>query len=123
MPKRVLVVDDEEAIVHILKKRLEQAGFEVETALDGEEGCRKAKEGGFDVMLLDLNLPKRDGESVCLELKMDPTTQDLQIIMLTNRTDSLTKEIGEKLGADAFIPKPFQYQDVIGMINDVLSSS
>lgn len=113
---KILVVDDEKNIVEILKMRLEANGYQVEAAFDGEEGLQKARNGKYDLILLDLTLPKRDGQSVCMELKFDPKFSKTPIVMLTARAQAKEKEIGKKMGADAYITKPFDTKELLSTI-------
>lgn len=116
MAKTILVVDDEKNIVEVLKLRLEASGYKVDAAYDGEEGLAKARNGKYDLILLDLTLPKRDGQSVCLELKMDSKVSKIPIVMLTARAQAKEKEIGQKMGADAYITKPFDPKELLSTI-------
>lgn len=122
MSKKILVVDDEKGIVQLLEDVLKSSGYEVDAAFDGEEGLQKAQSGTYDLILLDLNLPKRDGQSICMELKMDSKTEQIPIIMLTSRNDAKEKEIGEKVGAEAYIPKPFDIQELMAAVNKILAA-
>ena len=117
MPKKVLVVDDEKLIVKGLRFSLEQEDMEVDTAYDGEEAVEKAREGNYDIILLDLMLPKLDGLSACQQIR---EFSDCPIIMLTARTDTLDKIVGLELGADDYIPKPFEPKEVLARVKAVL---
>lgn len=109
MGKRVLVVDDEKLIVKGIKFNLEQEEMEVEVAYDGEEALQKAKEQKFDIILLDLMLPKIDGLEVCQQIR---EFSNVPIIMLTAKGDDMDKIMGLEYGADDYITKPFNILEV-----------
>lgn len=109
MEKKILVVDDEKLIVKGIKFSLEQEGYQVECAYDGEEAISLAKESDFDLMLLDLMLPKIDGMEVCRRVR---EFSDMPIIMLTAKGDDMDKILGFENGADDYITKPFNILEV-----------
>ena len=104
MGKKVLVVDDEKLIVKGIRFSLEQDDMEVDCAYDGEEGLRMAKEKAYDIILLDLMLPKMDGLEVCQQVR---EFSDVPIVMLTAKGDDMDKIMGLEYGADDYITKPF----------------
>lgn len=106
---RVLVVDDEKLIVKGIKFSLEQDGMEVDCAYDGEEALEYAKKNEYDIVLLDLMLPKIDGMSVCQQIR---EFSDMPIIMLTAKGDDMDKIMGLEYGADDYITKPFNILEV-----------
>jgi len=118
MKKKVLVVDDEQSIVTLLKYNLQQAGYDVLTAMDGEEGLNLALTTNPDVILLDLMLPKKDGMDVCKELRQQKVLTP--ILMLTAKDDEFDKVLGLELGADDYMTKPFSPREVIARIKAVL---
>ena len=120
--KRILVVDDEPGIQATLRARLEANGFEVLLASDGEAGLQRAREEKPDLILLDLMLPKRDGYSVCRLLKFDSRFQHIPVIMLTARAQERDRVLGEKTGADAYIPKPFDAPHLLETIRRLLAA-
>ena len=113
MSRKVLVVDDEKLIVKGLRFSLEQDGMEVDCAYDGEEALEKAKAGEYDIILLDLMLPKMDGFSVCKSIRQ---LANIPIIMVTAKEDVVDKVIGLELGADHYITKPFSVREVIARV-------
>ena len=119
--RKVLLVDDEPSIVKMVAKRLEVAGFEVVVAMDGEEGLEKAKTQGPDVIILDLMLPKLNGYEVCAALKKDPQHQKIPVIMLSARVQERDEKAGLECGADAYMRKPFNSQELVGQINALAS--
>jgi len=109
MGKKVLVVDDEKLIVKGIRFSLEQEGMEVDCAYDGEEAFNMAKEKEYDMILLDVMLPKMDGFEVCQAIR---EFSDMPIIMLTAKGDDMDKIMGLEYGADDYITKPFNVLEV-----------
>jgi two-component system, OmpR family, alkaline phosphatase synthesis response regulator PhoP len=118
MSKKVLVVDDEQSIVTLLQYNLQQAGFEVITANDGEEGMNKAVNERPDLMILDLMLPKLDGIEVCKQLRQKKVMTP--ILMLTAKDDEFDKVLGLELGADDYMTKPFSPREVVARVKAIL---
>ncbi|WP_160723969.1 response regulator transcription factor [Bacillus sp. USDA818B3_A] len=118
MKNKVLVVDDEQSIVTLLQYNLEQAGFEVITAMDGQEGKRLAQTESPDIIVLDLMLPKLDGMDVCKQLRQQNIMTP--ILMLTAKDDELDKILGLELGADDYMVKPFSPREVIARVKAIL---
>ena len=116
MAKKVLVVDDEKLIVKGLRFSLEQEGMEVDCAYDGEEALDKAKEKEYDIILLDVMLPKQDGFAVCQQIR---EFSDVPIIMLTAKGDDMDKILGLDYGADDYITKPFNILEVKARIKAI----
>ena len=109
MAKKVLVVDDEKLIVKGIRFSLEQDGMEVDCAYDGEEALSMAKEKEYDMILLDLMLPKLDGLSVCQQIR---EFSNVPIVMLTAKGEDMDKILGLEYGADDYITKPFNILEV-----------
>ncbi|MGG1677667.1 winged helix-turn-helix domain-containing protein [Neobacillus sp. NRS-1170] len=118
MKNKILVVDDEQSIVTLLQYNLEQAGFEVVTAMDGEEGKRLAEIESPDIIVLDLMLPKLDGMEVCKQLRQEKIMTP--ILMLTAKDDELDKILGLELGADDYMVKPFSPREVLARVKAIL---
>ncbi|WP_110927192.1 response regulator transcription factor [Bacillus massiliglaciei] len=118
MPKKIMVVDDEESIVTLLQYNLEQAGYEVITAFDGEEALQLAVKENPDFIVLDLMLPKLDGLEVCKELRLQK--MNVPILMLTAKDDEFDKVLGLELGADDYLTKPFSPREVVARIKAIL---
>lgn len=118
MSNRILVVDDEEFILTLIEFNLQQAGFEVITAMDGAEGLRKATEENPDLIILDLMLPKMDGMEVCKELRL--RRMMTPILMLTAKDDEFDKVLGLELGADDYMTKPFSPREVVARVKAIL---
>ena len=103
--RRVLLVDDELSIVKTVGKRLEVAGFEVISAMDGQDALEKACSAHPDLIVLDLMLPKISGLKVCMTLKHDQVYQHIPIIIYTGKGQDIDEDACRKCGADAFVPK------------------
>ena len=110
---KALVVDDEKLIVKGLKFSLEQEGYEVDCAYDGQEAVDKAKETEYDIVLLDLMLPILTGYEVCQQIR---EFSDMPIIMLTAKGDDMDKILGLEYGADDYITKPFNIDEVAARV-------
>ncbi len=117
MSRRVLVVDDEKLIVKGIRFSLEQDGMKVDCAYDGEEALKLAKENAYDLILLDIMLPKNDGFEVCQQIR---EFSDVPIVMLTARNDDMDKILGLEYGADDYITKPFNILEVKARIKAIM---
>ncbi len=117
MAHRVLVVDDEKTIVKGLKFSLEQDSMEVDCAYDGEEAVNYVRENKYDIILLDLMLPKMDGYEVCQHVR---EFSDVPIIMLTAKSDDMDKILGLDYGADDYMTKPFNILELKARIKAIL---
>ena len=116
-PRRALIVDDEPALVDILKVYLQDEGFAVTMALDGAEGLKTALAEPFDVVLLDLNLPLMSGVEVFKEIRK---TSDVPILMVTSRDEAIDRIVGLELGADDYIAKPFNPREVVVRVKNII---
>ncbi|MBQ8800810.1 MAG: response regulator transcription factor [Clostridium sp.] len=114
---KILVVDDEAVIVKGLKFNLEREGFQVDTGFDGEQAVEMAREGGYDLILLDLMMPKIDGLQACARIR---EFSDVPIIMLTARSEDTDKIIGFEYGADDYVTKPFNIMELKARIRALL---
>lgn len=117
MGKKVLVVDDEKLIVKGIRFSLEQEGMEVDCAYDGEEAYQMAKSKEYDMILLDIMLPKMNGFEVCQAIR---EFSDMPIIMLTAKGDDMDKILGLDYGADDYITKPFNILEVKARIKAIM---
>lgn len=117
MGKRVLIVDDEKLIVKGIRYSLEQDGMEVDAAYDGEEAMALIRENPYDMILLDVMLPKYDGFEVCRYVR---EFSDVPIIMLTAKGDDMDKILGLEYGADDYITKPFNILEVKARIKAIM---
>ena len=120
MSRRVLVVDDEKLIVKGIRFSLEQDGMEVDCAYDGEEAVEKAKDKKYDIILLDLMLPKMDGLEVCQQIR---EFSNVPIVMLTAKGEDMDKILGLEYGADDYITKPFNILEVKARIKAIMRRS
>lgn len=120
MDKKVLVVDDEKLIVKGIRFSLEQEGMQVDCAYDGQEALDKAKENTYDVILLDVMLPKLNGYEVCQQIR---EFSDVPIIMVTAKDDDMDKILGLEYGADDYITKPFNILEVKARIKAIMRRS
>jgi len=117
---KILVVDDEMHIIRIVKYKLESAGFTVLSALNGEEALKVAREQKPSLIFLDIMMPGLNGYEVCSELKNDPSTKDIIIIMLSAKGQEADKIKGLEVGVDEYITKPFSPQDLLDRARDLL---
>ena len=117
MAKKVLVVDDEKLIVKGIRFSLLQDGMEVDCAYDGEEALNMAKANSYDMILLDVMLPKMDGFEVCQAIR---EFSDVPIVMLTAKGDDMDKILGLEYGADDYITKPFNILEVKARIKAIM---
>ncbi len=117
MAKRILIVDDEPLIVKGLKYSLEQDGYETESAQDGEEAVAKFFAGQYDLVLLDVMLPKMDGMDVCQRIR---EKSNVPIIMLTAKGEDMDKILGLEYGADDYMTKPFNILEVKARIKAIV---
>ena len=120
---KILVVDDEVYIVHILDFSLGMEGYEVITALDGEQGLEKAREEQPDLVVLDIMMPKLDGYETCRMLKSDERTRNIPVILLSAKGRNIDQKVGFEVGADDYITKPFSPRRLVERINAILGQS
>jgi len=116
MAKKILVVDDEPRLLKVITIRLKASGYEVITAQDGAEALEKAKSLNPDLIILDVLMPKVDGYEACRLLKFDEKYKSIPVIMLTAKAQDIDKAMGKKVGADDYIAKPFETQDLVDKI-------
>ena len=118
--KKILIVDDEQDIVESLKFVLEASDFTCYTADNGEDGLRLAKEIVPDLMILDVMMPKINGYKISRLLKYDVKYKNIPILMVTARSQEEDKLIGEETGADEYITKPFELDEVVKKVEQYL---
>lgn len=118
--ERILVVDDEEDILELVKYNLEKEGYRVTGALSGEEALKKARSNEFDLILLDLMLPGIDGLDVAKSLKNEQNTRDIPLVMLTAKGEEADVVTGLELGADDYVTKPFSPRVLIARVRAAL---
>jgi DNA-binding response OmpR family regulator len=117
--KRLLIVDDEVDLAEMIKFRMESNGYEVLLAHDGQAALETARKERPDLIILDLMLPKMDGYKVCGLLKKDGRYASIPIIIFTAKGQDDDMKLGEELGADAYIVKPFEPQVLLGKIKEL----
>ncbi len=119
----VLVIDDDPVILELLRVNFEIEGFDVICATDGEEGLQRAHDERPDVVISDIMMPKRDGLQVLSDLKADPRTEDLPVILLSAKAQRSEVQHGLDMGADDYITKPFDPLELIDRLNAVVTKS
>ncbi len=119
-PPRILVVDDNEANLDIAKTRLESQGYEVMTAIDGEDALAKARESQPDLLLLDIMMPKLDGIEVTRRLKADASLPFIPIILVTAKADAKDVVAGLDAGGDDYLTKPFSPRQLLAKVREFL---
>ena len=120
---RVLVIEDEPAILELLRVNFEMEGFDVITATDGDEGLARAQSESPDVVVADIRMPRRDGLGVLTELKGDPATRDLPVILLSANAQRSDIQRGLELGADDYVTKPFDPIALVERLNAAVERS
>jgi DNA-binding response OmpR family regulator len=120
MAKKILIVDDEQNLVELLKFRLEANGYIVEAAFDGEEGLKAIREKRPDLVILDVMMPKMHGYDVCRASKKNARTRSIPIILLTARAQKKDVDEAAACGADAWIAKPFEPKELLSQIEKFL---
>jgi two-component system phosphate regulon response regulator PhoB len=124
MPKgTVLVIDDEKDLIELVQYNLQREGFEVLEARDGESGLSAARQHKPDLILVDLMLPGLDGLDVCRQLRGDPRTARIPLIILTARSSEPDRVVGLELGADDYVTKPFSPRELAARVKAVLRRS
>lgn len=118
---KILIIEDDDDMIHILKSILELEGYEIAYSRDGEDGMKKIKEYNPNLLILDLILPKIDGNEVCRRIKKDPELSKIPVIMLTAKGATRDELEGIMDGADDYITKPFNPLDLIETIKYLLT--
>lgn len=116
----ILLVEDDADIAFTIKLNLEREGYRVEHIDNGQEALLRAQQSSSDFMILDLNLPDLDGFTICRELRREPSTRDLPILMLTARTAERDRVTGLELGADDYLTKPFSPRELVARVAAIL---
>ena len=118
MTKRVLIIEDETTLALLLQERLEKEGYSVATCRDGEKGLAQALRGGFDLLILDIKLPRRNGFELCRELRRHCV--NVPVLMLTARGEVKDRVKGLKIGADDYLAKPFDVAELLARMEALL---
>lgn len=122
MPKKILIVDDEEDILEILKTLLEDDGYSIILAQDGEEGVKKAVSEKPDIIIIDIMMPKLDGFEAVSQLRSNADTFHIPVIMLTSKDQKIDREKGLSLGIAAYIVKLFDLEELRAKVKEILDS-
>src|SRR5947207_2985098 len=117
---KVLVIDDEENIIEFIRLGLRYEGFHVESASDGEQGITAAQRINPDLIILDIMLPGIDGLEVCRRLRANPITREIPVLMLTAKDDVRDRITGLRTGADDYLTKPFDFDELLERIRAIL---
>ncbi|MCU0571744.1 MAG: response regulator transcription factor [Syntrophobacteraceae bacterium] len=120
---KIVVVEDDKDILQLLAYNMQASGFEVLTSRDGFEALTVVRQSAPDLVILDLMLPNLDGFEVCKELKRDPETKHIPILMLTARGEEVDRIVGLELGADDYVVKPFSPRELILRVRAILRRS
>jgi len=123
MPKKILAVDDERHIVRLVEVNLQRAGYEVVTAYDGREALEKVKSENPDLVVLDVMMPYMDGFEVLKNLKADPSTADIPVIMLTAKAQDADVFRGWQSGVDCYLTKPFNPMELLTFVKRIFDST
>ncbi len=119
-PKKILMVDDEVDLVETVRFPLEMEGYHVLVSYNGEDALNQARKENPDLIILDIMLPKLDGYKVCRLLKFDERYKHIPIIMLTAKTQEKDKLLGKETGADEYITKPFEIDELMEKVKNYL---
>lgn len=123
MSQSILIVDDESYIVTSLSYVMKNAGFEVDTAFDGEAALAKVNDKRPDLIILDIMMPKLDGFEVCKRIRENADWNSIKIMMLTAKGREEEKAKGLALGADTYLTKPFSTRDILKQVQDLLGQT
>ncbi|MBI4801882.1 MAG: response regulator [Elusimicrobia bacterium] len=118
--KKILIVEDEVMIVKVLSIRLESLGYKIAAAYDGEEGLAMVKKEKPDLIILDVGLPRIDGNTLCGLIKADPATKHIRVIMLTGKKLVGDMETSFSAGADLYMNKPYEWPRLVAHLHELL---
>jgi len=122
MKPKILIVDDEPDVVQLIEYNLKSAGYDVMTAIDGQDALQQARGSSPDLIILDLMLPEVDGLDVCKILRRDAGTAGIPIVMLTAKASETDRVLGLELGADDYVTKPFSPRELVLRVKRLLRS-
>ena len=120
MPKTIVIADDEPHVLRSLEFILKKQGYIVVTAVNGEEALERVKESNPDLVFLDIQMPKMDGNSVLRHLRDDPNYQDLYIVMITAKGQEADRLNSLESGANEYVTKPYSPRKLIGRVKEIL---
>lgn len=121
--KRIALIEDDSDLSFTIRLNLEKEGYGVDSFANGQEGLLAVQRGRYDFLILDLNLPDLDGFTICREIRRDPQTEGLPILMLTARSSERDRVTGLELGADDYLTKPFSTRELLARIAAILRRS
>jgi DNA-binding response OmpR family regulator len=121
MANKILIVDDEPGILLMITARFQKSGYQVATATNGEEALQKVKQDRPDLVILDVMMPILNGYQVCRTLKDDPEFKKIPVILLTAKTTESDEFWGLEAGADAYVPKPYNAQELLDKVKLLLT--
>jgi two-component system alkaline phosphatase synthesis response regulator PhoP len=121
MAKKILVIEDDPAISRLVDYTLRHEGYEVVTAANGLEGIRKAHNEAPDLVILDVMLPGMDGFEICHQLRSEPDTASILILMFSAKAQEIDKNTGLKVGADDYLPKPAAPAEIVSRVAKLLT--
>jgi DNA-binding response OmpR family regulator len=119
----VLVVDDDEVIRRLIAVNLQLEGFDVETAVDGQDCLERVSEIDPDVITLDVMMPRLDGWETAVQLRKSPETAHIRVVLITARAQEDDKNHGSRVGADAYLTKPFDPNEMIRVVRELASAT
>ncbi len=122
MPRKILTVDDEKHIVRLIQVNLERHGYQVVTANDGREALEKVESENPDLVILDVMMPYMDGFEVLQNMKRNPSTRDIPVIMLTAKAQDADVFKGWQSGVDCYLTKPFNPMELISFVQRIFKS-
>lgn len=120
MTKKILVVDDEPNIVLSLEFLMKQQGYAVSSAVDGDSAMKEVERDPPDIVLLDVSMPGRSGFEVCEAIRANPAWNQMRILIVTGKGHDEDRERGLSLGADGYVIKPFETQDIVAKVKELL---
>jgi two-component system cell cycle response regulator DivK len=123
MAKVILIVEDEPKSLKLIRDLLQASGYKTVEATDGEQGIELAKSKKPDLILMDIMMPKVDGYTACREIKMDKATKAIPVVMLTSLDYELNKELSRDMGANGYMTKPVDRQELLDVISRFLPTS
>ena len=121
MAKTILIVEDEPKNMTLTRDLLKISGYQTIEAVDGVQGVEKAKASKPDLILMDIMMPRMDGYAACREIKADPSTRLIPVVMLTAVGYDLSKKLAKQMGADGYVTKPFNRQQLLDAITPLLA--
>ena len=120
---KILIVEDSPTYLRKIADSLQSSGYEIITAIDGEEALEKAVQENPNLIVLDVILPKNNGFQVCRQLKTSPATQDIKILMMTSKSQDSDRFWGLKQGADDYMTKPYEDEELLSNIANLLQTA